>query len=483
MSASEVSLIVGGSPRAAARQFERRNPVTGEVATRAAAASVEDGLAAVAAAQAAFPGWAAQGPNARRALLNKAAAAMEARASDFVDAMMAEIGATEGWARFNLMLAASMIREAAGLTTQISGEVIPSDKPGCIAMAVREPAGVVLSMAPWNAPIILATRAIAVPLACGNTVILKASEQCPRTHALIVEAFVEAGLGDGIVNVITNAPEDAGELVGAMIDAPAVRRVNFTGSTAVGRIIAVRCAQNLKPALLELGGKAPLLVLDDADLDEAVKAAAFGAFMNQGQICMSTERIIVVDAVADAFVAKFQAKVATMAVGDPREGKTPLGAVVDAKTVAHVQSLIDDAVAQGAVLANGGAANGVLMPAHVVDKVTPAMKLFRDESFGPVVGVIRARDEAHAIELANDTEYGLSASVFTRDAARGLRVAKQIQSGICHVNGPTVHDEAQMPFGGVKASGYGKFGGRAGIDSFTELRWITLETQPGHYPL
>lgn len=483
MSASQVSLSVGGAPRAAARTFERRNPVTGAVATTAAAASPEDALAAVAAAQAAFPGWAAQGPNARRALLTKAAAAMEARADAFVDAMMAEIGATEGWARFNLMLAASMIREAAGLTTQISGEVIPSDKPGCIAMAVREPAGVVLSMAPWNAPIILATRAIAVPLACGNTVVLKASEQCPRTHALIIEAFVEAGFGGGIVNLVTNAPEDAGEVVGAMIDAPAVRRVNFTGSTGVGRIIAVRCAQNLKPVVLELGGKAPLIVLDDADLDEAVKAAAFGAFMNQGQICMSTERIIVVDAVADAFVAKFQAKVATMAVGDPREGKTPLGAVVDTKTVAHVQSLIDDAVGQGAALVNGGAANGVLMPAHVVDKVTPDMKLFRDESFGPVVGVIRARDEAHAIELANDTEYGLSASVFTRDAARGLRVARQIQSGICHVNGPTVHDEAQMPFGGVKASGYGKFGGKAGIESFTELRWITLETQPGHFPI
>jgi benzaldehyde dehydrogenase (NAD) len=225
------------------------------------------------------------------------------------------------------------------------------------------------------------------------------------------------------------------------------------------------------------------VVLDDADLDEAVKAAAFGAFMNQGQICMSTERIIVVEAVADAFVDKFQAKVAGMAVGDPREGKTPLGAVVDLKTVQHCESLVADAVAQGAVALTGGPSNGVLMPATVVDKVTPAMKLFRDESFGPVVAVTRARDETHAIELANDTEYGLSAAVFTRDIARGLKVAKQIKSGICHVNGPTVHDEAQMPFGGVKGSGYGRFGGKAGIDSFTELRWITVETQPGHFPI
>ncbi len=483
MPASEILLVIGGESLAAMSTFDRANPVTGDIATRAAAATVDDAIAAVEAAKAAFPAWSALGPNARRAALMKAADAIDARAGDFVDAMMEEIGATEGWARFNIALSSAMVREAASLTTQIGGEVIPSDKPGCIAMAVREAAGVVLSMAPWNAPIILATRAIAVPLACGNTVVLKASEQCPRTHGLIIQAFVEAGLGGGIVNLITNAPQDAADVVGAMIDHPAVRRVNFTGSTAVGKIIARRCAEHLKPVLLELGGKAPLIILEDADLDEAVKAAAFGAFMNQGQICMSTERIIVVEAIADAFAEKFQAKVATMAVGDPRLGQTPLGAVVDTKTVAHVRSLIEDAIASGAKQLNGGDANGVLMPAHVIDHVTPDMKLFHEESFGPVVGIVRARDEAHAIELANDSEYGLSASVFTRDTARGLKVARQIQSGICHVNGPTVHDEAQMPFGGVKASGYGKFGGRAGIDSFTELRWITMETQPGHYPI
>ena len=463
--------------------FRRLNPVTGEVASEAPAHTVADANSVADKAAAALAGWSALGPNARRAMLVKASAALEARADDFVAAMQTEIGATEGWARFNLMLAASMIREAAALTTQISGEVIPSDKPGCLAMAVREPCGVILGISPWNAPIILGVRAIAVPLACGNTVILKASEICPRTHALIVEAFADAGFPEGVVNVVSNAPADAGEVVGALIDHPAVRRVNFTGSTAVGRIIAKRAAEHLKPVLLELGGKAPFVILEDADLDEAVKAAAFGAFMNQGQICMSTERIIAVEAVADAFVEKFQAKVAGMTVGDPREGKTPLGAVVDLKTVQHCEGLVADAVAAGAVALTGGPSNGVLMPATVVDKVTPAMRLFRDESFGPVVAVTRARDEAHAIELANDTEYGLSAAVFTRDIARGMTVAKQIKSGICHINGPTVHDEAQMPFGGVKASGYGRFGGKAGIDAFTELRWITIETQPGHFPI
>jgi benzaldehyde dehydrogenase (NAD) len=463
--------------------FERKNPLTGETASSAPAMKAADMGAIAAKAAVAFPAWAATGPHARRAVLMKAAAALEARTDAFVDAMMSEIGATKGWALFNLGLAASMVREAAALTTQISGEVIPSDKPGCLAMALKEPVGVILGIAPWNAPIILGVRAIAVPLACGNAVILKASETCPRTHTLIVEAFAEAGFPEGVVNIVTNAPQDAATVVGALIDAPQVKRINFTGSTTVGRIIAKRAAEHLKPCLLELGGKAPLIVLEDADLDEAVKAAAFGAFMNQGQICMSTERIIVVDAVGDAFAKKFAAKVQSMPTGDPREGKTPLGAVVDRKTVLHVNALLDDALAKGAKALSGGKADSVLMPATVVDGVTPDMSLYSDESFGPIVAIIRAGDEADAIRLANDTQYGLSASVFTKDIARGLKVARQINSGICHVNGPTVHDEAQMPFGGVGASGYGRFGGKAGVDSFTELRWITIETQKGHYPI
>lgn len=464
-------------------EFTRLNPLTGEIASTAAAMKAGDIPAIAARAATAFPAWAAQGPNARRAVLMKAAAALEAKQDAFIAAMMAETGSTAGWAMFNLGLAASMVREAAAITTQITGEVIPSDKPGCLAMALKEPVGVILGIAPWNAPIILGVRAIAVPLACGNSVILKASETCPRTHALIIEAFAEAGFPEGVVNVVTNAPEDAADVVGALIDAPEVKRVNFTGSTGVGRIIAQRAAMQLKPCLLELGGKAPLIVLEDADLDEAVKAAAFGAFMNQGQICMSTERIIVVDAVADEFARRFAAKAASMATGDPREGTTPLGAVVDRKTVNHVNALIDDAAAKGAKVIAGGKAESVLMPATVVDGVTAAMNLYRDESFGPVVAMIRARDAEHAVELANDTQYGLSAAVFTRDIAKGLTIARRIQSGICHINGPTVHDEAQMPFGGVGASGYGRFGGKQGIDSFTETRWITIETQPGHFPI
>ncbi|MDE1918813.1 MAG: aldehyde dehydrogenase [Sphingomonadales bacterium] len=464
--------------------FTRLNPITGDVASTARAMKAADMPAIAAAAAAAQPAWGALGPNARRAVLMQAADALVVRKDDFIAAMMAEIGATADWAGFNHMLGASMIREAAALTTQIAGEVIPSDKPGCLAMALKEPVGVILGIAPWNAPIILGVRAIAVPLACGNGVILKASEQCPRTHALIIESFAAAGFPEGLVQVVTNAPEDAADVVGALIDTPEVKRINFTGSTAVGRIIATRAAQNLKPCLLELGGKAPFVVCADADLDEAVKAAAFGAYFNQGQICMSTERIIVVEAVADEFVAKFADKVKTLAAGDPREGKAPLGAVVDARTVAHCLSLVEDAVSKGGdLLVSGDATQNVIMPAHLVDRVTTDMKLFRDESFGPVVGIIRARDEDHAIELANDTTYGLSAALFTRDTARGLLLAKRVKSGICHINGPTVHDEAQMPFGGVGDSGYGRFGGRQGIDSFTETRWITVDTVPGHFPI
>jgi len=268
-------------------------------------------------------------PNARRAALDKAADELAKRGDDFVKAMAGEVGATEGWARFNVMPATGMIREAASITPRIGGEVIPSDKPGCMAFSIRQPAGVVLGIAPWNVPVILGVRAIATPLACGNTMVFKGSELCPRTHELIAEAFAAAGLPEGAVSFVTNAPDDAAAVVGALIDHPAVRRINFTGSTRVGRIVCERAAKHLKPVLLELGGKAPLIVLEDADLDEAVKAAAFGAFMNQGQICMSTERIIVVEEIADEFVKRFSAKATTLVAGDPAEGRTALGAVVD----------------------------------------------------------------------------------------------------------------------------------------------------------
>jgi benzaldehyde dehydrogenase (NAD) len=479
-----ISLLIDGQHRAASdgATFERRNPLDGKVATVAPAATVADAVAAVDAAARAFPAWSAIGPGARRALLLKAAAALEAKGEAFAAAVAAETGGSAMWAGFNVHLAAGIMTEAAAMTTQIGGELIPSDVPGSLAMGMRQPAGVVLGMAPWNAPIILGVRAVALPLACGNTVVLKGSELCPATHGLIVEALQDAGLPPGVVNFITNAPQDAGTVVEAMIAHPAVKRVNFTGSTRVGKIIAAVCARYLKPALLELGGKAPLLVLDDADLDAAVNAAAFGAFANSGQICMSTERIIVDETVADAFVARLAAKAAALPLGDPRNGPVVLGSVIDMATVHRCNELIDDALAKGAKLVCGGKAGSTLMPATLLDHVTPEMRIYHEESFGPVKPIVRVSGEEAALACANDNEYGLSSAVFSRDAARALNVARRIESGICHINGPTVHDEAQMPFGGVKGSGIGRFGGKAGIAEFTELRWITLQTGERHYP-
>ncbi|MGG5870856.1 aldehyde dehydrogenase [Pseudomonas peli] len=480
----EVPLLIGGQSRPAAdgRVFERCNPVTGEVVSRVAAATLEDADAAVAAARAAFPAWAALAPNERRARLLKAAEMLEDRAPEFL-AVAGETGAMANWYGFNVHLAANMLREAAAMTTQIYGEVIPSDMPGSFAMALRQPCGVVLGIAPWNAPVILGTRAVAMPLACGNTLVLKASELSPAVHRLIGQVLQNAGLGDGVVNVITNAPEDAPAIVARLIANPAVRRVNFTGSTHVGRIIGELSARHLKPALLELGGKAPLLVLDDADLDAAVEAAAFGAYFNQGQICMSTERLVVDAKVADAFVDKLASKATSLHAGDPSDSLSVLGSLIDASAGQRIKALIDDALAKGARLVTGGQLDGSIMQATLLDGVTRDMRLYHEESFGPVAVVLRGEGDEELLRLANDSEFGLSAAIFSRDVSRALLLAQRVESGICHINGPTVHDEAQMPFGGVKASGYGSFGSKASIDFFTQLRWVTIQNGPRHYPI
>jgi len=481
---NQVSMLINGE-RAMARDgatFERRNPLDDTVASTAPAATVADAQAAVHAAAAAFPAWSAMGPGERRALLNRAADALEEKGDAFALAMAIETGASRLWADFNVKLAADGLREAAAMITQVSGEVIPSDVPGSLALGVRQAAGVVLGIAPWNAPVILGVRAIALPLACGNTVVLKGSETCPATHGLIIEALQDAGLPRGVVNFVTNAPANAGEIVEAIIAEAAVRRVNFTGSTRVGRIVATQCAKYLKPSVLELGGKAPFLVLHDADIEAAVQGAAFGAFANSGQICMSTERIVVDAKIADEFVARLADKARSLPLGDPRKGPAVLGSVVDMATVRRCNDLIDDALAKGATLVCGGKSDTTLMPATLLDHVSADMHIYREESFGPVKAIVRVIGDEEAIACANDNEYGLSAAVFSRDVARALTVAKRIESGLCHVNGPTVHDEAQMPFGGMKSSGFGHFGGKAGIAEFTDLRWITVQTTPRHYP-
>jgi acyl-CoA reductase-like NAD-dependent aldehyde dehydrogenase len=479
----DIRMLIDGEAVAArdGRTFVRNDPFTGKVATVAPSAGVADANAAADAAAAAFPAWSGIGPNERRTYLLKAAEVMASKVEDFTRLVIEEIGSTAPWAGFNVMLASQMLREAASMTTQISGEVIPSDTPGTLALAVRQPAGVVLGIAPWNAPVILGTRALAMPLACGNTVVLKASELSPGIHRLIGQVFVEAGFPKGVVNVVTNAPEDAHAVVEALVAHPAVKRINFTGSTRVGRIIAGLAAQQLKPVLLELGGKAPLVILDDADIDAAVNAACFGAFMNQGQICMSTERIIVDEKIADTFVAKLAAKASQLPAGDPR-GHVVLGSLVDLAPAERMDAFISDATAKGAKVVAGGKRTGTVVEATIVDHVTPQMRIYQEESFGPVKPVIRVKGDEEAIRAANDTEYGLSSAVFSADVRRAMTVAKRLHAGICHINGPTLNDEAQMPFGGVGASGYGRFGGKAAIAEFTDLRWITIEDPKQHYP-
>jgi salicylaldehyde dehydrogenase len=463
--------------------FSRVSPTSGEVITVAAAATLKDAIAAADSAAEAFKTWSKTSPTERRAILLKAADALEAKMPEFIKVMAREVGSSELWAGFNVQLAAGLFREAAGLTTQIQGETIPTDKPGGFSMTVRQPAGVVLSIVPWNGPVVLAARAIAYPLACGNTVLFRASEASPHTHLLVAQALLDAGLPPGALNFVTNAPEDAAQIIDTLIAHPAVRRINFTGSTRVGRIIAEKSASELKRCLLELGGKAPLVVLDDADLDAAARAAAFGSFLYQGQICMSTERLVVDEKIADEFVAKFAERARALPAGDPATMPgVVIGPVINAATGKRLNALIDDAVSKGAVLVCGGAAEGAMMPATILDHVTPEMKIYAEETFGPVTTVVRVNGSEQAVRVANDTEYGLSSAVFGRDLDCTLAVALQIDAGACHINGPTVQNEAQSPYGGFKQSGYGKFDGRAVIDEFTDLKWISISPNSQTYP-
>jgi acyl-CoA reductase-like NAD-dependent aldehyde dehydrogenase len=478
-------LLIGGEWVGAKsdRVFEKTDPFTGDPAGASAAAGREDAKAAADAAATAFPEWSSAPPSQRRELLQKGAGLLMERAEEIAGIVTEETGGTFGWGMFNCSLAAGMLNEAAAQVTAVTGEVIPSDVPGLTAMGIRQPAGVVVGIAPWNAPVILGTRAVATPLAFGNTVVLKASEICPRTHGAIAGALHDAGLPPGAINLLTHEADDAPDVVDELIAHPAVRRINFTGSSRVGRLVAENAARHLKRVLLELGGKAPMVVLADADLDEAVAAAKFGSFMHTGQICMATERLVVDRSVAEPFTDKLAERAAALKVGDPHDPETQIGPLVNEAALKRVSELVEDAISQGAEAVTGGKPDGKLFPPTVLTGVTPQMRVYYEESFGPVVGVIPVDGPEQAIEVANDTEYGLSAAVFGKHVPTALDVARQIESGICHVNGSTVHDEPQMPFGGVKASGWGRFGGKAAIEEFTELRWITIQEGSRPYPI
>ncbi|HEX7524926.1 MAG TPA: aldehyde dehydrogenase family protein, partial [Gaiellaceae bacterium] len=394
-----------------------------------------------------------------------------------------ETGATFGFAMFQMHFVPGLFRQAAAVGYQPIGQILPSDNPGTFAMGVRKPVGVVAAIAPWNAALILSARSIAAPLALGNTVVLKPSEWSPVSGGLLWgEIFAEAGLPDGVLNIVTHAPGQAGPIGDELVSNPAVRRINFTGSTNVGRKLAEAAGRHLKRVVLELGGYNPVIVLADADVDYAVNATAFGAFLHQGQICMSARKVFVERAIADEFVEKLTAKANGLKAGDPKEHDTIIGPLINADALAMVKGRVDDVVAKGGRVLAGGEAVGPCYQATVITDVPADSEFAKHETFGPVLAVEIVDSADEAIARANDTTYGLSASIMTTDADRGMALAQRLDSGIVHINEQPVGDEPQMPFGGVKDSGWGRFGGQAVIDEFTELRWITVQSGSHPYP-
>jgi acyl-CoA reductase-like NAD-dependent aldehyde dehydrogenase len=463
--------------------FDDLDPFTGDVVARVAAGGRADAARAVEAAAQAFPEWSQTPPEARQQVFLKAADILERRGDEVIQLLASETGSTFGFGMFQLHFVAGLLRQAAAIPYQPLGQVIPSDIPGRVAMSIRRPVGVVGAIAPWNAALILSARSIAAPLALGNAVVLKPSELSPIVGGLLWgEIFAEAGLPAGALNVVTHAPREAGPIGDELVENPAVRRINFTGSTETGRRLAEAAGRHLKRVLLELGGQNPLIVLADADLEYAVNAAAFGAFMHQGQICMSARRIIVERPIADEFSSRLAEKTAALKAGDPREQDTIIGPLITESALNLVRERVESAVAAGAKVLAGGDAVGPCFQATLVTDVPADSELAQRETFGPVAALEVVDGPDEAIARANATSYGLSSGILTSDPDRGFALAQQLQSGIVHVNDQPVADEPQMPFGGVKDSGYGRFGGQAVLDEFTELRWITVTSGTHPYP-
>ncbi|GAP88802.2 putative aldehyde dehydrogenase [Rosellinia necatrix] len=464
-----VPFIIDGEERVAGQTFEVKAPATGQVIHLGGVATVSDANAAVDAAVAAGPAWRDVTVSSRRDILLKAADVMDRRRPELEKYLIDEIGQPQGWAVFNLNTTIDMIKDAAGRVGTLGGFVPRPANPDTGAMVWREPYGVVFAIAPWNAPYILGTRAFLYPIAAGCTVVLKGSEVSPRVMHAITSVFHEAGLPKGVLNFISTSPANAPAVTEALIANPHVKKVNFTGSTAVGRIVGKLAGQYLKPVVLELGGKAPAIVWEDANLDLAAECCSLGAFLNSGQICMSTERIIVHRKVSEAFQEKFRGAVATM---------WPDALVhINPQSVEKNKRLVQDAASKGASLLNGDvnaeeSSNTRLRPI-VLAKVTPDMDIYKQESFGTTVSLLEVDSEEEALRIANDTEYGLASAVFTEDLRTGLRFAKGIETGAVHINNMSVHDEAALPHGGAKASGYGRFNASAGLDEYLRTKTVT----------
>jgi acyl-CoA reductase-like NAD-dependent aldehyde dehydrogenase len=463
--------------------YDDFNPYTGEVFARVPSGKRADAKAAVEAAVAAFPKWSHSLPSERQSLFLKAADVLEKKKEEVITVLAEETGCAFGFAMFQASFTPGLLREAAGQVHQANGEIIPSDLPGAFYMATRQPVGVVAGIGPWNAPLILSLRSICMPIAYGNTAVLKPStESSVAGGILIAEVFHQAGFPRGVLNVVTNGPGKSSEIGDEFIENPKVRRINMTGSSAMGRQIAEKAGRYLKRVALELGGQNPMIILRDADIDYAVNAAAFGGFLHQGQICMSTRRIIIEKPVAAPFTKKFVEKVSGFKVGNPKDPATVIGPVINKHQLEDIRKSVEAAVRDGAKVLCGAKTEGLCYYPTVLANVKQGTPFCYEETFGPVVSIVEVENEEEAISIANETPYGLSAAVITRDFNKGLAIAERIESGIVHINDQTVHDEPQVPFGGIKDSGWGRFGGRAGLEEFTELRWISMQRSPRQYP-
>jgi acyl-CoA reductase-like NAD-dependent aldehyde dehydrogenase len=482
MSANPKNMFIAGSWSAADSTFDVFNPADGSVFAQVADARAEDARQAIAAAAEAGKGWAATPHPQRAKAMLDVADVLEKRQQDIAGTLVAEGGSWIGKAMFETGYTPGIYRAAAAAAYQGTGEILPSDH-GKVSMVVRQPLGVVSVISPWNFPLLLSSRGIAVAIAVGNAVVLKPSEETPVSGGLVLaEAFEEAGVPRGVLNVVTCSRDNVAEVGDELVCNPQVGAVSFTGSTAVGRQVAGKAGTMLKKACLELGGKDALIILDDADITHAVNAATFGTFMHQGQICMSVERLIVHEAVAKKFTEKLVANVQTLGVGDPTQMGNVIGPIINKKQLDKIHAQVEDAREKGAEILTGGTYEGLYYQPTVITNVTRDMTVFSDETFGPVAPIVVVEDEDEAVAVANDSEYGLSAGIITQDEERGLEIAGRLETGMAHVNDSSVNDEPHVPFGGVKSSGLGRHGGKAAIDAFTETRWLTLERGGRHYP-
>ncbi|KAI1378678.1 aldehyde dehydrogenase [Hypoxylon crocopeplum] len=472
MSTYTVPFVINGEELRIENTFDVKSPDTGEVLHKCGIATEADALTAVEAAAAAGPKWRSSLPAERRDVFLRASEIMNNRRDELAQYMIDEVGASQDWADFNLNLVVDMFKDVAGRVNAVEGTVPACADPDISAMVLKEPYGVVLAMAPWNAPYILGTRSVLFPIAAGCTAVLKGSEMAPRTHHAIVSVLTEAGLPKGVVNYIVTDPAHAPSVTESLIANPTVKKINFTGSTAVGRIIGKLAGQHLKPVVLELGGKAPAIVWEDADLGLAAIQCTLGSFFFSGQVCMSTERIIVHKKVSTAFQENL---LATMEKFFPSKGDAQI--LINAQSVDKNKKLLKDAVGKGALLLNGDVdveeSSKTRMRPVVISKITPEMDIYKQESFGPSVSLIEVETEEEALRVANDTEYGLSSAVFTENLRTALRFARGIETGAVHINNMTIHDEMTLPHGGAKASGYGRFNTQTGLEEWVRTKTIT----------